>query len=69
MGNAGVLTQTEHPLYFVIYIVKLLHLCRLAYNLQNEDTRNCFGVKSICFKSPLSRMTSASAADLKKESP
>ena len=31
-------------------MVKLLHLCRITYDLQNQDTPNRFGVTSICLQ-------------------
>ena len=31
-------------------MVKLLHLCRITYNLQNQGTPNRFGVTSICLQ-------------------
>ena len=32
------------------YVVKLLHLCGITYNLQNQDTPNRFGAISFAFK-------------------
>ena len=47
-------------------MVQLLHLCGIIYNLQNQDRSNRFELRVFVCKSPFSRITSACAADLKK---